>query len=278
MKFTKDLCGSKLEILIHSEWEFSDLIQECFNLSEQFEQKYSRFIEWNYLSELNKTKQSTIDSEFESILKLCIKVSDITGGYFDITIQPTLENAWYWISKNKLIENIWYNNINIQDNNIILKNWVSIDLWSVWKWYIVDKIYNLLCKEIDEFSINFWWDIRISWEKKIKLEDPLDDKKTIWHIVLLNKSIASSTWNKRIFWWKHHLINAKSKESQNDKLAVYVTHNLAVFADIFATAFFVTPLKDSLNVLASIPWLEAMIINEDGKIYKSKWFKYKTII
>jgi thiamine biosynthesis lipoprotein ApbE len=51
----------------------------------------------------------------------------------------------------------------------------------------------------------------------------------------------------------HHLIDAKSKKSQNDKLIVYVTHNLAVFADIFATALYVTPIKVSLDILASIP-------------------------
>lgn len=275
MKFTKDLCGSRLEILIHSEWEFSDLIQECFDITEQFEIKYSRFIEWNYLSKLNTNKQSIMDSELESILKLCLKVSDITNGYFDITIQPTLENAWYWISNNKLKENIWYKNIVIQNNKVILNNWVSLDLWSVWKWYIVDKIYNVLSKKIDRFSINFWWDIRISGKQKIQLEDPLDDNKIIWSIELLNKSIASSSWKKRQFWWKHHLINATTKESQNDKIIVYVTHSLAIFADIFATALFVTPLKDSLNILSSIPWLEAMIINEGGQIYKSKWFEYK---
>jgi hypothetical protein len=37
---------------------------------------------------------------------------------------------------------------------------------------------------------------------------------------------------------------------------------------------FVTPLKESLNVLASTDWLEALIITQNWEVYKSKWFQY----
>lgn len=276
MKFTKELCGSRLEILIDDQWEFSDLIQKCFTIWIDFENKYSRFIKWNYLSELNKNKITQIDEEFLSIIKLCLKVSEITDWYFDITIQPLLENLGYWINKNKNTNyNIWYENIIITDNQIKLKNNVFIDLWSVWKWYIVDKIYNLLDSKINNFSINFWWDIRIKWQKEIKLEDPNNSEKIIWKINLDNSSISSSSWNKRVFWKFHHLIDPKNEISQNNIEIVYITHKLAMFSDIFATALFVSPLEKSIDILASIKWLEWMIITKDWKIYKSNWFDFK---
>lgn len=276
MKFTKELCGSRLEILIDDQWEFSDLIQKCFTIWIDFENKYSRFIKWNYLSELNKNKITQIDEEFLSIIKLCLKVSEITDWYFDITIQPLLENLGYWINKNKNTNyDIWYENIIITDNQIKLKNNVFIDLWSVWKWYIVDKIYNLLDSKINNFSINFWWDIRIKWQKEIKLEDPNNSEKIIWKINLDNSSISSSSWNKRVFWKFHHLIDPKNEISQNNIEIVYITHKLAMFSDIFATALFVSPLEKSIDILASIKWLEWMIITKDWKIYKSNWFDFK---
>lgn len=276
MKFNRELCGSRLEILIHQEWEFLDLIQECFNIWENFEKKYSRFIKWNYLYNLNKNKQANIDEEFLSIIKLCLKVSDITDWYFDITIQPILEELWYWIEEKKYWKyNIWYKNIEINNDKIILKNNVSIDIWSVWKWYIVDKIYNLLSKHIIDFSINFWWDIRINSKEKVKLEDPLDNKKYIGFLNLNNNSLSSSSWNKRIFWTSHHLINPKNKTSENKIQAVYIQHKLTVFSDIFATALYVTPIEKSVEILSSIWWLEWMIIDTDWNIYKSKWFDFK---
>jgi thiamine biosynthesis lipoprotein ApbE len=276
MKFTKELCGSRLEILIHQEWEFSDLIQECFQIWIDFENKYSRFIKWNYLYNLNKNKISHIDDEFYGILKLCLKISDITDWYFDITIQPILEQLWYWIEEhtNKKY-NIWYKNIDLSSEKIILNNWVSIDIWSVWKWYIVDKIYNLLNKNFDKFSINFWWDIRIKWEQEIKLEDPNNIDKNIWYSKISNISISSSSWNKRIFWNSHHLINAKNKSSENKVQAVFIQHKLTVFSDIFSTALYVTPIEKSIEILSSISWLEWMIIDNKWRIYKSNWFEYK---
>jgi FAD:protein FMN transferase len=276
MKFTKELCGSRLEILIHQEWEFSDLIQECFDIWEIFEKKYSRFIEWNYLYNLNKNKESLIDKEFLSIIKLCIKVSNITDWYFDITVQPILEELWYWIENNSNINyNIWYKNIIIENNKIILKNNISIDIWSVWKWYIVDKIYNLLNQKIDTFSINFWWDIKIKWEKDIKLEDPNDSNKIIWNLLLKNWSISSSSGNKRKFWENNHLINPKNKQSTSDIEAIFIQHNLTAFSDIFATALYVSPLEKSIEILSSISWLEWMIIDKKWRVYKSNWFELK---
>lgn len=276
MKFSKELCGSKLEILIHQEWEFLDLIQECFQIWIDFENKYSRFISWNYLSELNKYKESEIDEEFYSILKLCWKISKITDGYFDITIQPILEELWYWIEKiNNKKYNTWYKNIELSKNKIILHNQVSIDIWSVWKWYIVDKIYNLLTNVIDSFTINFWWDIRIKWEKEIKLEDPNDDKKYIWTTNIVNLSISASSWNKRKFWNSHHLINPKNKISENKIQTVFIQHKLTVLSDAFATALYVTPIEKSIEILSSIKWLEWLIIDNEWKIYKSNWFKFK---
>jgi len=38
-------------------------------------------------------------------------------------------------------------------------------------------------------------------------------------------------------------------EKIDQKKAVFVTHRLSSFSDIFATALYVTPLKESLDIL-----------------------------
>lgn len=274
MKFTKKLCGSQLEILIPKDWEFSFLIEKCFRFWEEFEQKYSRFIEWNFLSNINKNWGGEISTDLLGIIKLCQEISKKTNGYFDITIWSRLENLWYGIKTEKTQENIGYQNIIIDKNKLQLKNWVNIDIWAVWKGYLVDVFYNILDKNIDNFTINFGWDIRVKWTKEVSLEDPHNIWKSLWVIQITNGSIASSSWNRRTFWESHHLVNPKNWESQNDKIAVFVQHKMACFADIFSTALFVTPLKESLNVLASTDWLEALIITQSWEVYKSKWFQY----
>ena len=279
MKFTKDLCGSKLEILIHDEWEFSDLIQKSFEYWEYFEQKYSRFIDNNFLDQLNCKKYcDDIDQDFINIITLAQNISKVSEWYFDISVLPLLENKWYGKSQEKIAESIWYKNIELKNNAITLKNNISIDIWALWKWFIVDKIYYILDKKINKFTINFWWDIRVKWEKNILLEDPKNPEKYIWSIDIDNISIASSSGIKRTFWESHHLINPKSWESQNEIIAVYVTHKSCVFADSFSTALFVSPIEIGIKILQKMSWLQAMIIMKDGTIHKSKWFKFNNKI
>jgi len=170
-------------------------------------------------------------------------------------------------------ESVWYKNIIISENTIRLYNNVSLDIGAAWKWYMVDKIYNILTSHFESFMINFGWDIRVKGSRKIHLEDPNDASKSIGYVDIENISIASSAGNKRKFWNSHHLVNAKTKKSQNDKLSVYVTHKLSSFSDVFSTALFVTPLERAIKILEQTPGLEGLIIASDGKMYKSKWFK-----
>ncbi len=272
MKYTKECFWSRLEITVFWEENLDSVMAESFSLLDDFEQNYSRFISENILSEINKDKSAKLPKEIQSLISLCLKVSELTDGYFDITILPLLENAWYGISEYELQESLGYKNIILDWDNLTLKNNVNIEFGSCGKWYAVDLVYNKLSKYTDNFIVNFGWDMRVSWKKTIHLEDPMDTKKTIWTIEIVDGAIASSAGNKRRIWAWHHLINPKQKSSENNILSVYVTHRLWVFADVFSTALFVSPLEISKEVIKKVSWLEAMIILSDGTIYKSRWF------
>ena len=287
MKSSAELFWSILTIDIKDAGDFfSHDVEKCFDMTQVFEKKYSRFIAGNYLNNLNKQKNSEIDAEFFSILNLCLKVSDLTGWYFDITLLPILENAWYGVSTIQLKENIGYKNIVLHETRVELLNWVSIDLGSVGKGYMIDKIFKYLDKKYNNFIIDFWGDIRVKWTHIISLEDPaltptLSQQgegvttDIIGHIELNNTSIASSSWNRRKFWDSHHLMNPKTAESIDDKQAIFIQHKLSSFSDIFSTALFVSPIDIAIKVLNTVPWLEGMIIMSDWKIHKTKNFAWQ---
>ncbi len=273
--FSRELFWSILKITIFSEKIDEKIINNCFLDTEKFEEKYSRFIKNNFLDNLNKNKSSQATWELLSILKLTNKISELSDWYFDITILPFLENIWYWKNPEKMEEKYWYKNIEIVDDKIInLKNGVSIDLWSVGKWYMVDRIFNMLDKHFEKFVIDFWWDIRTKWNHKIFLEDPVNLWKKIWEIDVNNFSIASSAWNRRKTEKWHHLINPK-KDNSEEKLCVFTVHKLSSFSDILSTAIFVSPLKKSIEIINKSKWLEALIIMKNWEIYKTKWFNFK---
>lgn len=273
--FKKQFLWTFLEIEIYDKEINNYDLENIFKIIENFENKYSRFKKWNYLWNLNEKKEAEIDEDFKTIINISKKINELSKWYFDITLLPFLENIWYGIQNEEIIENFGMDNIYIENWKIFLKNNIQIEIWWVWKWYIVDVIFDILKKKYKNFIINFGWDIKIYWKEKFFLEDPINNKNIIWEIEIENLALASSWGSKRKTEKWHHLINPKKWKSENEKLGVYVTHKFASFADAFATALFVTPINISLEILNKIDWLEAMIIMSNGDRYKTKKFNFK---
>ncbi|MDD2537030.1 MAG: FAD:protein FMN transferase [Candidatus Absconditabacteria bacterium] len=275
MIYTKELFGSTLSLSLseeREEQESKSVAEECFSIAKEFEEKYSRFIPGNFLDELNTQKSAPLDEELRTLLELAKTVSKRSKGYFDITISPLLENAGYGIHKTPMPEQRGYQNIKLTENKVILENNSNIELGAIGKGYMVDKIYKKLDPLFENFIINFGGDIKVKGSHTLLLEDPLNPQKSIGNIQLTNHAIASSSGQKRKLKNGHHLINPKTKRSQNDKLSIFVTHPLATFADVFSTALFVMPIEESLELLKETPSLQALIIDQKGKIYQTKNF------
>ncbi len=276
--FKKEALGTLLEIIVYNTNIHQADIDECFFCIKEFEQKYSRFRKDNFLAQLNRSWKGKIDRELSYLLKIAQELHTSSDWYFDITLLPFLENAGYGISQKIKKENIWSSHVTLSGNTVTLKRWIQIDLGSLWKWYMLDVVYDILENKYDKFTLNFWGDIRVKGTETIGLEDPLRPKKLIGELSCTDLSFASSSGERRKLKWKHHLINPKTWESPNEILIVYVTHKLWVFADAYATALFVCPLKKSLKLLEVTPGLEALIISKTGKIHCSQGFnKYLTL-
>lgn len=266
--FEKELMWSKLKI----KWDssISKEVEALFNYTLEFEKKYSRFIKWNFLDELNKKWNWEIDNTIKHLINLSLKVSELSEWNFDITISPILGKLGYWEdSKSK----VWYKNIKIKWNKIFL-NWTNIEFWSMWKWYIVDYIFNKLSKNNENLLVDFGWDIKFKWDFKIFLESPFKENESIWEYLWNNISLASSWGYKRKFKWSHHLVSPSEKKSVNTIKSIFISHESALISDIFSTAIFVSPLDIWLKILDTVKWLEWLIITEN-EVIKTPWYKWK---
>lgn len=271
--FTHTSLWTILKIWIDVHTIDTSVIDSIFTMVDDFEKKYSRFITWNYLHQLNKNKQAIIEPELKTMISIAKKLNTLSNGHFDITVLPYLENIWYGIATSEEQEIHWMENIIIHNEQIILKNNISIELGGIGKGYMIDMIFHNLSAHFSQFIINFWGDIRVSGTHEFSLEDPINTSKSLWNIQLHNNSLAGSASNKRKTDKWHHLIDINKWTPENEKLAVYVTHNIASLADGFATTLFVSPIETALNILKKVNGLEGMIIMKNGDMYQSEGFE-----
>ncbi len=267
-KYSLEALWTLLEIYIDSKSAHEDIIRECFLRVEKFEQKYSRFISGNFLSELNHTKKAVLDEELKYLLKISLEVHEISKWVFDITLLPLLENDGYWISESILPENIWTRYIEITDSQLILHNNISIEFWGLWKWYMLDRVFDILAPHFDRFLLNFGWDIRCKWSFEIGLEDPLDPEKSLGKYTLNSWALCSSSGNKRQLKTGHHI-----KNSIDEHNWVFVSHPLWIYADAFATTLFAASQHAWRDILENISDLEALIITHTWIVISSEEFK-----
>lgn len=273
MKFGFDACGSYLKIeIFDTNVAASELEERCKKIVQRFEETYTRFSPTSFLSQLNTTKQAPSNPELVSLLRLASKVSQLTEWYFDITILPFLENRGYGVHSEVLQENYGSENIEITDTKILLHNDVRIDLGSLWKGYIIDVLYKVLDPISTKFIIDFGGDIRVKWKHTIMLEDPQKIGKIIWEIQIINQSIAASTPSKRSFGKSQHLMNPKNPDRRSEIQGTYAVHQKALFADIFATALFVSPLHISERILRQTSWISWCIYTLKGTKIQTKDF------
>lgn len=274
----------KLTILDENKIEnIENKINKLFNY---FELTFSRFDKKSEISLLNKKKRADLSSLFLKLLNKTIELNYFTNWYFNPFIE--VENIWYSSKKINLTwkkEVQFNNNFNINWNKIEL-NWDSIlDLWWIWKWFFVDLISDFLTlNNIKNYSINFGWDIYVSWVKidnklwRIWIENPFLKWEKIWYIDLTDKSISSSgnylrKWN---IEWKtyHHIINPLTNKNENEITMVTIIWNECYFTDSIATSVFNMWIKEGIKFLNknNIDWL---IIWNNTKAYFSKWFTIK---
>jgi len=302
-EFSKNLLGTKLIIKAFSDENLEEVFLNSIKISEEFEENFSRFKEWNFLDKINNFDYSEekwcekffeFDEKFEDffeMLNFSLFLSKISNWIFDPTVIWFLEEKWYWKIKSKnILENkkifFGYKNIflkrefenkNLNNKKFFLKleNWVRIELWAVWKWFLINKIVKIFSEKSEKFLINFWWDIFAKWEWKIALEHPFDPQIAIWEIILKDKFLACSWVWKRVFWDFHHLINMQEKKSVNEISAVFVEWYDWMYTDGFATLLNISWKNYVKNIFEENKNIEWLIIFSDWKYFLSENSKIK---
>ena len=259
------------------ESHFSTIIE----LMQSFENMYSRFDATSSLSVLNNKKHISAHEELVDIVYIWLDAHQKTDGYFSLCVWTVLTNLWYdkdYSFQVKENQKKMWEHISIHNWEITLWEDTTIDLWWLWKWYLIDKIGKYFNdNSITNRIINGGWDIAVQQENLVEfwniwLQHTTKKEILIWEVALKQWAITCSSSHERKRWEHHHLINPKAwKPVQNRISSIYVYSDTATIADIASTTLCVC-WEENIPYYAQILWVEYIIVYEDDTIIHSRHF------
>jgi len=247
----------------------------------------SPFNKESVITAVNENRDIVPDSLFLEVFQLAMKISEDTGGAFDITVAP-LVNAWGFGFKNKampsrlqvdsLLQLVGYQKLVLEKGRVRKRDpRMMLDCSAIAKGYGTDRVAKYLrSRGVTNFMIEVGGEIvtsgvnpkRLPW--MIGVTKPSDDSLSIGHelqtvLNVTDKAMATSG-NYRNFYVKDgkryaHTIDPKTGYPVNHGLlsATVLAGSCAV-ADAYATSFMVLGLEKSKELLARHPELMAYLI------------------
>lgn len=292
LKQQRDMMGTQISLEIDS--SDPQLAQSCadrvFNEFERIEQMMSTYLAHSELSHINEiaAKQSVqVSPELFELLLKSIRFSELSGGAFDISyasigyrydyrnqIQPddtTIQQA---------LPSINYRNIILKDNSIHFTHaGMRIDLGGIAKGYAVDRAIDILQKNgISSAIVTAGGDSRIIGDKNgrpwiIGIQHPRKRDAYALRIPLFDSAISTSGDYERYFLTNderiHHIINPKTGKSAKGSWSASVIGPDATTTDALSTTLFILGAEKGIQLIDTMPDLDAIIIDAKGKVHYS---------
>lgn len=223
------------------------------------------------------------------LMKESLYYFKLTGGSFDITVQPFLE-LWkegLWKEDeatqkkkiSKISEIVGSDKIVVEEKKIYFKKkGMKVTFGGIAKGYAVDEALRVLKNMgIKDALINAGGDIGVigSGEGEgwgVALANPDDRTQCITSFLISDRAVATSGNYERYFdptKKVHHIINPKTGYSANECISVTVIAKSCMEADALATGVFVLGPKKGMELIESLPEVEGLIIDSKKNIYRS---------
>jgi thiamine biosynthesis lipoprotein len=269
------------------------------------DQSASLWVEGSVLSRINRNEDDVEpDAVFMEIYERSMLVYELSGGAFDPTVGP-LVNAWGFGFTDRLdvdqhivdslLPLVGFDKVSLESNRIIKDDpRIQLDFNAIAQGYSVDFIGRFLQdKGIEDYLVDIGGEVYGKGGKpdgtpwKVGIEKPQDNAgygeglKAI--VALKNKAMATSG-NYRKFYEKEgirysHTIDPKTGYPvRHSILSVSVIADNCALADAWATAFLVSGLDQSIEILGRDKNLDAYFIYSgsttgDLKTYFTEGFK-----
>lgn len=289
---TRELMGTYVSITVFSDEETgTEAIDAAFERMEEIVDIASIYDEDSEASILNKNGYLENPSpEFLELINDSIDYYNISGGCFDITVQPLLDlwSGGLWQESeevqaekiSEVLDFIGSDMIEVNESRIeFITDGMSITLNAIAKGYAVDEAIKVIRDYgIRQALVNAGGDLYTMGTKTggekwvVELEDPDDTENTITAFTVADRAVTTSGGYHRYYDLEkevHHIIDPRTGYSANSCISVTIITDSCMEADALATSVFVMGPVDGMALVESREDIEALIIDSDRKISKS---------
>ena len=279
-----------------------ELLNGCFDLIQRYEDIYSRTAETSELYKLNHRTlpeaegSYMISGELSDILADALHYCELSGGAFDITIEP-LSSLWDFTAEapavpaasliNAALPYVGYHNIQLKDNKIAFaKDKTGIDLGAIAKGYIADRVKDyLLARGVKSALINLGGNVLCIGTKPggtpfhVGIQKPFADRnETVAVMDIDDLSVVSSGIYERGFEadgkYYHHILDPNTGYPyDNNLISVTILSQSSSDGDGLSTTCFALGLDKGLELINSLPDTYAVFITADYQIRYSDGFE-----
>jgi thiamine biosynthesis lipoprotein len=268
--------------------------KQVFQEFDTIEQRMSRYIEDSELSTVNKiaAKQKVmLSSELFEVLSAAMNISSLSEGAFDITfasvgylydfrqkLQPSdeaIKNGMRSVNYQHVHLDHKYQSVRFNEDGVML------DLGGIAKGYAVDQGIRILQDHgIKHAHLSAGGDMRLLGDKMgkpwiIGIRNPRVEDKQSLIMPLSDTAISTSGDYERFFIDDageriHHILSPQTGKPVKGLQSVTVLAADATTSDGLSTAIFVLGLEKGLALVNRLSGIEAVIIDEPGKVHYSE--------
>lgn len=268
--------------------KYEPLIDDCFSMAEEFEQKVSKTRSDSEIYALNHGKGASVSLSQDtlSLLNIGLTYCEKSGGSFDITIGALAE---LWDIKNNpgtipdpgqiasALQTVGYENILVTDSAAALTNPdTQVDLGGLAKGYIADRMKEYLNEQgVCEGFINLGGNVLVLGPKAdgtpytVGIQKPFASTGvSLLSVEISDGTVVSSGVYERYFQKDgktyHHILDpATGYPFDNGLLSVTILCPRSVDGDALSTTCFSLGAEEGLSLIETLPETEAIFITED---------------
>ncbi len=255
------------------------VLLEAFSLCQRYEDLFSRTKEGSDVYKINSTSDFVnVNEETISLIKTALDFCEESGGVYDITITPVL-NLWDFnegvIPKENDVKNalskVDYRKIKIEGNKVS-SNGVQIDLGSIAKGYIADKLCEFFDeKGVEDVIINLGGNVFVRGSEYTKIGVKTPFKDGVSGVITASDvtAVTSGTYQrcfKRDGKLYHHILDTKTGYPKHTDLdSVTVVGKNSTVCDAVSTLCLLSGSERAKEILEEKN-LSGVLITKNGQI------------